>query len=329
MENTETFAYVDFYNLMFRMAYSAGKMSDIEEKTGMMIHAMMTSISYLKTTLHVDNIIVCCDRSSWRKNIYPQYKLNRETARLKKTIREQEDDNKIKEAATELFEFLRNQTRLPCVKVHGAEADDVIATMILDNPQAQHIIVSTDSDFYQLVTENVLIFNPTERKYITRQGFFDEKFEPIMDKDNNHRHLGDPGWVLFQKCVRGDSSDNIKSAYPRVRTKGTKNKCGLMEAFEDRDERKYAWMAIMEHEWEDGFGNKHVVRDLYERNRELIDLTRTPTDIKHAIRVDIIEQLEKRGKISGNEAGFAFAKFCHKWMLNKLFERSAAFTQII
>ncbi len=327
--SAESYAYIDFYNLMFRMAYSSGKMSDIEEKTGMMIHSMMTSISYLKTTLGVDNIIVCCDKSSWRKSRYPEYKLNRVTQRLKKTLREQEDDNKILEAATELFEFLRNQTRLPSVKVEGAEADDVIATMILDNPQAQHIIVSTDSDFYQLVKENVVIYNPTDRKYITKDGFFDESFSPIMDKDNKHRHLGDPEWVLFLKCIRGDSSDNIKSAYPRVRTKGTKKSCGLMEAFDDRHSQKYEWMAIMEHEWEDGFGNKHVVRDLYERNRELIDLTMTPDDIKHAIRLEIIGQLEKRQRISGNEAGFAFAKFCHKWMLNRLFERSSSFEDII
>ena len=39
--------------------------------------------------------------------------------------------------------------------------------------------------------------------------------------------------------MRGDPSDNIFSAYPGVRTKGTKNKIGLTEAFEDRNSKGY------------------------------------------------------------------------------------------
>ena len=40
--------------------------------------------------------------------------------------------------------------------------------------------------------------------------------------------------MLFEKCMRGDTSDNVFSAYPGVRTKGTKNKVGLIEAYEDK-----------------------------------------------------------------------------------------------
>lgn len=330
MSKPLTFAYIDYYNLMFRTAHMSGKMSDLDDKLGMMMHSMLHSILYLKSKLHVDHVIVCCDRSSWRKDIYPEYKLNRITKRLKKTIKEQEEDDAILSAAQELFEFLRGQTRLPCVRVEKAEADDVIATMIADNPDAHHIIVSTDSDFYQLVTPSVMIFNPTDKKYITIHGFFDDKFVPIEDnKTGKQKTLGTPEWALFLKCIRGDSSDNIKTAYPRVRTKGTKNKVGLMEAFEDRDSRSYAWFSIMEHEWEDGFGNKHLVRDLYERNRALIDLKNTPDDIKHAIRLDVIEQLEKAERMKASEVGFAFTKYCSKWSLYSVYEKAGQFVEII
>lgn len=329
MSEPKTYAYIDYYNLMHRNAHMSGKMSDIEEKTGMMIHSMLTAISYLKTQLKVDHVIICSDKSSWRKKVYPEYKLNRVTKRLKKSIREQEDDQKIFEAATDLFEFLSKQTRLPCVMVHGAEADDIIATHILDKPHDHHIIVSTDSDFYQLVNERVFIFNPTEKLYITIHGYFNEKFEKVIDKSGNHRHLGDPEWHLFQKCIRGDSSDNIKTSYPRVRTKGTKNKVGLTEAFEDRHNQTYAWLAIMEHEWEDGFGNKHLVRDLYQRNKHLIDLRNTPEDIKNLIREATEEQFNKREYMQGEKVGFAFAKFCYKWTLTALFERSSSFQDVI
>ena len=30
-------------------------------------------------------------------------------------------------------------------------------------------------------------------------------------------------YLLFEKCIRGDTSDNVFSAYPGVRKKGTKN----------------------------------------------------------------------------------------------------------
>ena len=40
----------------------------------------------------------------------------------------------------------------------------------------------------------------------------------------------EPAFMLFEKCMRGDTSDNVFSAYPGVRKKGTKNKVGLIEA---------------------------------------------------------------------------------------------------
>lgn len=330
MKTSNSFAYVDYYNLMFRMAHTSGKMADLDDKIGMMMHSMLTSILYLKSKLKVDYVIICKDKSSWRKDIYPEYKLNRVTKRLKKTIKEQEEDDAILDAANELFEFLRNQTRLPCVYTEKAEADDVISTMITDNKEDTHIIVSTDSDFFQLVSENVMIFNPTDNKYITIHGFFDEKFEPIIDnKTGKQKTLGSPEWMLFQKCIRGDSSDNIKSAYPRVRTKGTKNKVGLQEAFDDRNKQEFAWFSIMKHEWEDGFGNKHLVEDLYNRNKKIIDLSNTPDDLKNSIRIDVIEQLEKRDKISATSVGFSFTKFCSKWSLYSVYEKATQFIAII
>ena len=46
--------------------------------------------------------------------------------------------------------------------------------------------------------------------------------------------LGDPEWLLFEKCMRGDTSDNVFSAYPGVRKKGTKNKVGLLKHIADQ-----------------------------------------------------------------------------------------------
>ena len=45
----------------------------------------------------------------------------------------------------------------------------------------------------------------------------------------NPKKAIDPEFVLFEKCVRGDSPDNIFSAYPGARLKGTKNKTGIQK----------------------------------------------------------------------------------------------------
>ena len=42
--------------------------------------------------------------------------------------------------------------------------------------------------------------------------------------------------------MRGDTSDNVFSAYPGVRKKGTRNKVGLLEAFTDKNTKGYNWL---------------------------------------------------------------------------------------
>ena len=101
--------------------------------------------------------------------------------------------------------------------------------------------------------------------------------------------LGDPEWLLFEKCMRGDSSDNVFSAYPGVRKKGTKNKVGLLEAFEDRKSKGYAWNNMMLQRWTDHNGAEHRVLDDYNRNKELIDLTAMPDEIKDRVDLAIID----------------------------------------
>ena len=66
--------------------------------------------------------------------------------------------------------------------------------------------------------------------------------------------------------MRGDTADNVFSAYPGVRTKGTKTKVGLQEAFADRDSKGYSWNNMMLQRWGDHEGFEHRVIDDYQRN---------------------------------------------------------------
>ena len=102
------------------------------------------------------------------------------------------------------------------------------------HPNDNHVIISTDGDFAQLVAPNVRQYNGVSNTTITHEGYFDDKGERVIDKKTGvEKPAPDPQWLLFEKCMRGDTSDNIFSAYPGVRKKGTKNKVGLLEAYND------------------------------------------------------------------------------------------------
>lgn len=125
----------------------------------------------------------------------------------------------------------------------------------------------------------------------------------------------DPEYCLFLKCIRGDTSDNIFSAYPGVRENGTKNKIGIREAFEDRNAQGYKWVNFMLQRWADKDEVEHYVKDRYEFNRKLIDLREQPDDIKLKC-IDAILTATSRPPVQA--AGLSFLRFCKTWNLLKI-----------
>ena len=166
-----------------------------------------------------------------------------------------------------LTKYLSTKTNCSVIRHENAEADDVIARWIALHPQDHHTIVSSDTDFVQLIAENVDQYNGITDELITLKGIFDAKGREVIDKKTKlPKTIPDPKWLLFEKCMRGDTSDNVFSAFPGVRTKGTKNKVGLQEAFEDKDKKGYNWNNLMLQRWTDHNGVEHRVLDDYERN---------------------------------------------------------------
>ena len=124
--------------------------------------------------------------------------------------------------------------------------------------------------------------------------------------------------------MRGDASDNVFSAYPGVRTKGSKNKVGLVEAYADRNARGFNWNNIMLQRWVDHEGVEHRVREDYERNRTLIDLTAQPEDIKVAVDQRIRENV--RTTITP-QVGVHFLRFCGRYELTKISEQAETYSK--
>jgi 5'-3' exonuclease len=303
---------VDAANMFFRARHVV-RGEDAETKVGMAYHIMFNSINKVWRDFKGSHVVVCLEGRSWRKDADKNYKANRTAARMALSPKEAEEDKIFWQAFDEFKDYLTSKSNCTVLQHERCEADDFIARFIQNHPEDEHVIVSSDSDFYQLLSSNVRQFNGISKQLITVEGIFDEKGRRIKDKKTKEELAPpDPQWLLFEKCMRGDSSDNVFSAFPGVREKGTKNKVGLREAFADRETKGYNWNNLMLQRWSDHEGNEHRVRDRYLHNKMLIDLTEQPEDIKIALDTTISESVNKQRVQS---VGLHFVKFCSKWNL--------------
>lgn len=310
---------VDSLNMFMRAKHVGGRGQDIDTKIGMAMHIMFNSLAKCYREFDADHIVLCLEGRSWRKDFFEPYKKNRKVTMDQRSPREVEDDELYFEAYDDMVNYFREQTNCSVIRCEKAEADDMIAMWIQDHPEDQHMIVSTDSDFYQLMADNVQQYNGTTDQLVSLEGFVDAKTgDRIVDKKTGkEKELPDPEYILFEKCVRGDPTDNVFSAYPGARVKGSKNKTGIKEAYEDRNSTGFNYNNFMLQRWVDHNGDEHRVKDCYERNRILIDLTAQPDEIKSLIR-ERISQQKKTEQIKN--VGIYFMKFCAKWNLQRMSE---------
>jgi 5'-3' exonuclease len=309
---------IDTANMFFRARHSAYRAADLSEKVGYALHITLSSINKVYRRFPADHVIFALEGRSWRKDFYPPYKRNRADARAALTESEQEEDRVFWETYDVFTKYLAEQTNCSVIRHGQAEADDVIARWIALHPQDQHVIVSSDTDFVQLVAANVDQFNGITDELITLRGIFDDRDRPVQDrKTKQPKSAPDPEWLLFEKCMRGDPTDNVFSAFPGVRSKGTKNRVGLLEAFEDRQRQGYTWNNLMLQRWTDHEGVEHRVLDDYQRNRVLIDLSAQPEDVKRMVDDAIHEQISHKDI---GQVGVRFMRFCGKHELTRISE---------
>jgi len=319
-----TYILVDTANTFFRARHVINGDADI--KLGMAFHITLNSIRKAWQQFNGTHVVFCLEGRSWRKDYYEPYKRNRSDARAAHTEKEQEEDRVFWEAFDTFKDFIKDKTNCTVLQHAQLEADDLIAGWIQSHPKDDHVIVSTDTDFVQLIAPNVRQYNGVMECTITHKGFFDDKGKPIVDRKTKEAKLPpDPEWLLFEKCMRGDTSDNVFSAYPGVRTKGSKNKVGLTEAFEDRGSKGFAWNNLMLQRWMDHEGVEHRVLEDYERNRRLIDLTAQPDDIRAIINNTIKQATDENKNI--NQVGIRLMKFCHLYDLKKIADQAQSYAE--
>lgn len=332
----------DAYNIYFRALHTISE-RDIDLCKSMMLHMIFNMIKKACDKFSPDHIVVCCDGlGTWRKTEYPKYKANRIEKLQDRTVYEINRDNALKDLfENEFIPFLKTKTNVSVLQFQSAEADDLISRFIALHPNDNVVIVSTDNDFVQLLNDNVFIYNSMEDRLISNKCVMETiKNKPLkftikegkisVPKDQNKlddtHYQPTKDWVeyaLFSKCIRGDKSDNIFSAYPGIREKSSKDKVGLREAFEDRNNKGFAWTTFMNSTWKDIEGKEHTVKDDYEFNKKLVDLNSIPEKFRVCI-----DDYIKSALITDNKAmvSFTLSAFLEKWNLVNLLKTISSFS---
>lgn len=195
---------VDGHNLFFRVFY--GMQRDVFHADGRSMKCpvgFVSSLMKLIGTLETDELFVFFDSETSigsRLEIYSEYKQNRIDYT---TLTDEENPFTYLPDVIEALKVLK----IPYVLADGYEADDYIATVCHHNESDDLIIVSTDTDFFQLVNEKVSVYRPKGKKseWVTH--------ENLYEKIGVYAHQ-----VIEHKSLTGDTADNI----PGIRGIGPK-----------------------------------------------------------------------------------------------------------
>jgi len=106
------------------------------------------------------------------------------------------------------------------LQLEGYEADDIMATAVekFASPQMQIVLISRDKDLDQLVSENVILYDPMKDQSIT---------PAAMEKEKGYR----PDKAIEVQTLMGDSIDNI----PGIPGVGPKKAAALIAKYGSAD----------------------------------------------------------------------------------------------
>ena len=237
-------------NLMMNLKMNNSKTID----ESMVRHMILNSIRMYRMEHHDEygEVVLTWDsKHSWRRDYFPEYKASRRKGREESDL--DWDDifgtlNKIRNEIKENFPY-------KYLEVFGAEADDIIGFLCEENKDEKIIIISGDKDFIQL------------QKYPNVK-----QWSPITKKDVNGFN---PTTYLKEHILRGDTSDGV----PNVLSPDNTFIDGLRQRPLSR-KKIQSWLLGGGSDWND------EVKRNFQRNSTLIDLSRTPEELKNQIRLE-------------------------------------------
>tara|TARA_Y100000356_G_C11255328_1_gene289758 strand:- start:782 stop:1822 length:1041 start_codon:yes stop_codon:yes gene_type:complete len=167
------------------------------------IKGFLLSIGYAIRTIKPTRVIICFDGkggSARRKKLFPEYKAQRtfnvRLTRINSNTSVEDEKVSMGQQIQRLTQYLE-KLPLTVLATERIEADDAIAYIAKQVlPESQHFIMSTDTDFLQLVDERIQVWSPTAKKFYFR-------------KDMQDRFGLKPENYILYKSLVGDKSDNI------------------------------------------------------------------------------------------------------------------------
>jgi len=249
----------------------AGLMAQIANQKGKLDEHLIRHMVLNIIRNHIKNfkgeygeVVLCCDnRKYWRKEYFPFYKANRKKTRDKSDL----DWHLIFDMLAKFKQELKDNFPYKVIDVEGAEADDIIGTLVPRHSAHEKILIlSSDGDFLQLQHyKNVKQYNPSQKKYVKSEN-------PILE--------------LKEKIIRGDKGDGIPNMF-------SPSDCFVR----DLRQKPITQKTLEKYLTEDvkNFSHDEIIN--FGRNQTLIDLTFIPTEIKEKIINSYEETKPAKGKL--------------------------------
>ena len=214
-------------------------------------------------------VVLCSDnRKYWRKEFFPFYKAGRKKSRKNSDL----DWHLIFDMLAKFKVELKENFPYKVIDVEGAEADDIIGTLVPRHIMHENIlIISSDGDFLQLQMYNgrskytVKQYNPTQKKFLISENPLDELKQKIINGDKGD---GIPN-------ILSPSDTFVREIRQKVMTESKLTKF-MSENYTEYDEN---------------------AKIGFSRNQTLIDLRNIPDDIQSKIINTYEETVPVKGKL--------------------------------
>lgn len=277
----------DGYNSFLRCFAATPTLNDDGNHIGG-VSGFLKSLGLVIRTFRPSRVVIAFDGkggSQRRRKLFPEYKENRRTmTRLNRTydfkdVAEEQDAVK-----QQLFGLAHLLKALPVTVLSppNVEADDVIAyiTQVVAERNGKSIIMSTDKDFLQLVSERTSVWNPIKHKLYELPAVLDEY------------HIHPTNFALY-RALDGDASDNI----PGVKGVGYKTLVKFFPQLEAPTKLTvdelvaFASDQALKHKKTKIFSKVAAASDLIKRNYGLMQLD--VSVMAGATQLDVIDRLDK------------------------------------
>ena len=171
------------------------------------------TIESLAKSYNAGTIIVCADGgSSYRKEIYPEYKANRKERFADQTEQEAKEFEMFMAEFSDTLTLIKK--KYPVFHFRGVEADDIAAYITQSAEYDDCWLISSDKDWDLLISDKVSRFSTVTRKETTVHNW-DEHYDFEIED-----------YITF-KCLTGDKGDNV----PGVPGVDPKRAVQLMEQY--------------------------------------------------------------------------------------------------